>query len=135
VILTLLVPFDVQQLSKNQRLHWRERARRVKTAREAARLAWLQAGSPVSEVPLCVALTICRPRALDPTNALSGWYACEDALFNHRANGYGITPDDSARWLSYEPVRFATGARWRGRAEVRVTMTPREEDGCQRTCG
>lgn len=122
----ITVKFDVHRLSKNQRLHWRERHRRVEAAKLAARYAWHCAGCPVIDAPVEVSLTVRRARPIDPTNAISGWYACEDALFKAKANGYGVTPDDSAEWLSYLPVQFETGKQWKGQEQVIVSIRPLE---------
>lgn len=123
----IVVPFDPQRLSPNLRLHYHERRRRVKHAREAAKLAWLLAGSPRLNAPALVALTVRRTRRLDPDNALAACKAALDELLSTRDGGCGVLPDDSAAWVSYAPVAFETGDRFRGKAQLVVTLTPRGE--------
>jgi hypothetical protein len=123
---TLTVKFDPHRLSANQRIHWRERAKRAKCAKEAARYAWHCAGSPVIDGPVEVSLLVRRGRVIDPDNALGGMKAAIDSLFNASRNGYGVTPDDSAEFVRWLPVQFETGKEWLGREEVLVTIRPLE---------
>ena len=124
-MITITVPFDPMRLSLNQRLHWRARAKLSKLAHQAARVAWICAGSPVIDGPVDVSLIIRRARPIDPINALSGWKSCEDGLFNRRRRGYGVVEDDSAEFVRYAPVVFETGKQWKGREEIVVRVTPR----------
>ena len=121
----IIVPFDVQRLSPNLRIHYLERAKRVKKAREAARLAWLQAGKPALTQPALVAVTVRRTRRLDPDNALAACKAALDELLSTRNNGCGLLPDDSGQWVTYAPIAQETGDRFRGKAAIVVTLTPR----------
>jgi hypothetical protein len=67
-----------------------------------------------------------RGRVIDPDNALGGFKACADALFNASRNGYGVTPDDSVHYVTWLPVRFETGDKWVCREEVVVSVRPLE---------
>jgi hypothetical protein len=125
-LVTITVKFDPHRLSANQRIHWRERAKRAKCAKEAARAAWHCAGSPVIDGPVEVSLLVRRGRVIDPDNALGGFKACADALFNASRNGYGVTPDDSVHYVTWLPVRFETGDKWVCREEVVVSVRPLE---------
>lgn len=121
-----MVPFDCQRLSPNLRIHYLERAKRVKKAREAARLAWLQAGKPVLTEPALVQITVRRSRKLDPDNAAAACKGALDELLTTRHNGCGLLPDDSGEWVTYAPIAQETGDRFRGQAAIVVTLTPRE---------
>lgn len=124
---TLVIPFDPVRLSPNTPLHWRERARRVKRVHEAARLAWLCAGSPVIEDhPVEVSHIIRRGVKMDPDNALAACKNLNDSLLCRNRRRYGVVADDDASRVRYAPVRFETGRRWKGREEVQVTITPLE---------
>lgn len=129
LIARLSVPFDVGRLTPNKTRgkHWGAVLLLTRRAQLAARCAYLQAGSPIWEGPVTVALTVRRARKLDPDAALSGAKAVLDALFRRRDLGYGVTWDDSARFVEFAPVRQETGMRWRGREEVLVVVTPRGE--------
>lgn len=124
--IVITVKFDPHRLSANQRLHWRERARRAKYAKEAARVAWMCAGSPVVDGLVEVSLLVRRGRKIDPDNALGGFKNAADSLFNSRRNGFGITPDDSVDCVRWLPVQFEAGTAWKGAEEVVVTVTPVE---------
>lgn len=105
----IVVPFDANVLSLNKRLHWRSRHRLNQQAKEAARLAWMQAGSPRLRGPVAVTVTLHRGRKVDPDNALGALKPLVDALFKD-----GITPDDSAEWVAFRPVRQVPGKEYRG---------------------
>ena len=118
--ITVTVPFDVGRCSPNRRLHWAVRAREVKAARLAARVAWRVAGEPRMTGPVDVSLFIRRGRVVDQDNALASCKALLDGLFNG-----GITPSDSCEWVRYVDVRQETGTKWRQAPEVVVTVRPR----------
>ena len=121
--ITICVKFDVHRLSKNMRIHWAERASRVNAAKMAARVAWHIVGSPVVDGPVEVQLTVRRGRPIDPDNALGGFSAAADSLFKSKHNGYGVTPDDSAKYISWLPVQFECGRQWKGNEHVLVQIT------------
>jgi hypothetical protein len=117
------VAFDVGRCAPNacRRMVWQQRKRVADAAKEAAGVAWLQAGSPMLDEPVSVDITIRRGRRLDPDALLASCKSLLDSLFVMR-----ITPDDSARWVRYGEVRQETGARFRGREEVLVRVRPQE---------
>lgn len=123
----IVVPFDPQRLSPNLRLHYLERARRNKRAREAARLGWLQAGRPRMQEPALVTVIVRRPRRIDPDNALAACKSALDELLSPRNNGCGVLPDDSSQWVRYSPVEFETGPRFKGKAQIVVLLFPWRE--------
>lgn len=125
---TITVPWDPARLGANRtrRMLWQERARLTQVAREAAFCAWRAAGRPVIDGKVEVSLLVRRGRVLDPDNALAGCKAVLDQLLCRRRNGAGVVEDDSAAFVDYVSVRFETGARWRLRPEVVVTISPVE---------
>jgi hypothetical protein len=60
--LVITVPWDPARTADNalRRMHWAARGRLHATARETARLCWLQAGSPRAAGKVRVSLTIRR---------------------------------------------------------------------------
>lgn len=111
--LRISVRFDPNRLSLNQRLHWRERHRRNRAVKDAARLAWMQAGQPRFEGPVRVSMVVRRGRTIDHDNAITGTKAARDALFND-----GIVPDDSPAWVTIGECRQEAGKAWKERPEV-----------------
>ena len=96
----LTVPIDPAQTAHNQRLHWGTRAARNRASRDAARWAWIAAGSPVASRRIRVSVTLRRPRPLDPANVWDGLKPALDGLFTR-----AMTPDDSARWVELGAIR------------------------------
>lgn len=125
-MLTLSVAYDLGRLTPNQRLHPQERQRRERTAATAARLAYFQAGAPELAGKARVTLLVRRGRSIDPDHLLAAAEKLINALFCRRRRGYGITEDDSARFVEWAPVQQETGALWKGREEVvlRVEAAP-----------
>jgi hypothetical protein len=121
--LTITVRFDPHRLSLNQRLHWRERARRNRAVKDVARLAWAQAGRPAFEGPVRVSMLVRRGRQIDSDNAITGTKAARDALFNR-----AITPDDSPRWVTLGECRQECGKAWKDAPEVVFTIEPIGEE-------
>jgi hypothetical protein len=125
--IVITVSFDPQSLSPNQRIHWRERARRTKAARALALWKWALAKRPVADGPVEVSLLVRRGRLIDPDGALAGCKPILDGLLSQKRNhGDGVTPDDSAAFVRYLPVEFETGREWQGREQVVVTIVPVE---------
>lgn len=123
-VIVITVPFDPQRLSPNARLHWAERAKRTKSAKELAIWKWHLADRPTIDGPVEVALLVRRGRPIDPDGALSGCKAVLDGLLNRRRNhGDGVVEDDSGEFVRYAPVQFETGTMWKGREEIVVTIT------------
>lgn len=116
-MIVLSVRWDVAKTSLNARLHWRQRARLNRLARLAAYFAWMEAGKPRARGPVEVSITVRRGRLIDPDNALAGCKSLIDELFNE-----AITPDDSAKRISFQPVRQETGKQYRGAEEVVFTI-------------
>jgi hypothetical protein len=111
--IALKIHYDPQLLSPNLRLHWRQRAKRTQAAREAARLAWLAAGSPVSDAPVVLHAILRRARRIDDDNAWGCLKALRDGVFTD-----GVTPNDSPAWVSMGTLRQQAEKRWKGREEV-----------------
>lgn len=125
---TLIISFDPMRTSPNRRLHWAVRAKETYCARVATLLAWQQAGSPTIAGRVRVEITIRRGRRMDPDNALACCKPILDQLLTARRTGCGVVQDDSERWVSYEPVRQETSARYAVRPEVVVAITPNPSD-------
>lgn len=112
-IARITVPYDVQRLSPNLRLHFHERARRTKVARFLARRAWEQAGSPRATGPVRVSLLVRRGRSIDQQNVWCATKSICDGIFCA-----GLTPDDAPEWVTLGTVTQEPGRQWRGREEV-----------------
>lgn len=112
-MIRITVHIDPNRTALNQRLHWRERHRRNKCAKETARLAWLAAGGPRVIGQVRVSVIVRRARALDPDNIIGALKPSFDGIFRE-----GVTPDDSARWIQLGEVTQEIDRRWRGREEV-----------------
>ncbi len=126
MIVVIRVPFDVQRVSPNQRLHRHERARRVRAARAAALIAWRQAGFPRMAGPAVVSVVIRRGRPLDHDNAVACLKPLLDQLLCARANGgEGILEDDRPAVMTLGEVRQETGGKWRHLPEVEVQVEAR----------
>lgn len=123
----IVVPFDLHRLAPNTRLHPWVRREAQRNAKQMARFAYIAAGSPTMEGPVVVSLIIRRGRVIDPDAALASCKHLLDGLFCARRNEWGgITPDDSARYITYGPVLQETGTEWKGREEVEVIVVPKE---------
>lgn len=123
----ITIPWDPQRLSPNQRLHWAERAKRTKIARDLALWEWAINKRPKVDGPVEVSILVRRPRVIDPDNAQAGLKGIIDGLFNaNRNRGDGITPDDSSTYVRWLPVQFETGKEWKGNEQVVLTITPLE---------
>lgn len=117
---SISVAYDINRLSPNGRLHWREKAGRVKSARSMARIAWIRAGKPTWSVPVVVAIHVQRGRVIDADNALACCKPLIDGIF-----GGNATPDDSAQWVEFQPVTFETGDKFRRKETVAFTIASR----------
>lgn len=126
----IIVSWDVQRTSPNQWNHWAERTRRNRAAKDTARLAWLEAGSPMATGPVVVEITVRRGREIDPDNALGGCKPLIDSLFKK-----AITPDDSRRWVSFRPVEQEAGRQWKGREEVLFVIRERAAEAAAESPG
>lgn len=124
----ITIPFDVNRLSPNRRLHWTDRYSATRAALDAARLAWCAAGSPIVEGKARIDLVIRRERQLDPYNALAAANKALDGLLCRRRRGYGVIEDDSARYVTIGTLKQETGAKWKGREELDVIITPLGEE-------
>lgn len=119
----IVVPFDPSRLSANQRLHWRERAKRTQAVRVAARYCWALAGEPRAAGKVRVSMVVRRGRKLDEDNAISGSKAVRDALFNG-----AVTPRDSQDWVTLGSIEFQCGKRWERCPEVEFVIEPVLQD-------
>ena len=94
--LTLTIPAPCDWLNANQRLHWAEKARRVKAWRYAAHIAVLsQRGPRLFDVPVYITVTIHKPRAgrFDATN----WAPTGKALIDGLVDSGLLEDDDNTR--------------------------------------
>lgn len=128
-IACLTVPFDPARLSpnRNRGRHWGDVRRLTAKAHLAALAAYLEAGRPESEGKVTVALTLRRSKRLDPDAGLASCKQVIDQLFRRRDLGHGITYDDSDQFVEFAPVRQEIAPCWKGREEIVVVVTPREE--------
>lgn len=131
----IVVEMDPSRTSLNQRLHWRERARRNAVVKLAAMCAWAHAGRPEASRRVRVSIVCRRGRALDADNVITGCKPALDALFAvRRRKGLPVepglmTPDDGPEWVELGEVWQETGARWRGRPEVEFIVEEVSSDG------
>lgn len=123
------IPGNVMCLSPNRRLHPMERARLAKDWKARAWMAWLAAGQPRFDVPVCIQITLRRARVVDPDNALASMKSCLDGLCYNRwhaeRNRLAMLPGDAAKWVQYAPVQQETGALFKGREMVVISVWPR----------
>jgi hypothetical protein len=128
------IPGDVLVLSPNRRLHPMERARLVKDWKARAWYAWMAAGCPKFDVPVRIAATLRRVRAVDPDNAAAALKACWDGLCTNRWHierlRDAMLPGDSAKWVEYAPVQQETGQHWKGKESVIVRVEPISGTDC-----
>lgn len=118
-IVEITIPGDpLRTLNPNNtcRLHWGQIREAKRTWQFAAYAAWCNAGYPVFRVPVVIQFTLCRVRAVDPDNALSGLQSVVNGLKGN------LFPDDSPRWVQYAPVEQITGKEWRGREKIVVRV-------------
>jgi len=117
---SVLVQYDIQKLSPNQRIHWRERAKRAKTAKFCADAAWRTAGRPSFDGPIWYSLIVYRGRVVDQDNAVAACKSILDALFKGR-----VVPDDSERWAKLKSVEQMSSKAWNKCEAVSVIFWPR----------
>lgn len=117
---TILVSYDPNLLSPNNRYHWAEKALKIKRARMLAKAAWLHAGAPRFTVPVTCKITICRGRMIDADNALAACKALIDGIF-----GGNATPDDSAKWVSFAPVEVISDKQFKASPRVMFEISER----------
>ena len=117
---SITVSYDINRLSPNGRLHFREKAKRNKLARWLAMNAWVNARLPRFTTPVTVAIHVQRGRVIDADNALACCKPLIDGIF-----GGNATPNDSAQWVEFLPVTFATGDKFRRQETVTFTIQPR----------
>lgn len=113
VVIRLVVPFNLQRCSPNRRLHHMAKARETRAAREAARCAWVAAGSPRLEGKVRVSVIVRRARPLDQANI---WAACKGALDGIFVEG--VTPDDGPEFVELGRVQQEVGKAWKGAEQV-----------------
>src|ERR1051326_1890779 len=78
--IVITVPWDAARLHKNKRLNLFVRRELCRQARLVAQAAYRRAGSPRFEVPVQVAVTLRRARALDGDSCLTGLHQIVDEL-------------------------------------------------------
>lgn len=113
----LVLPWPDKALSPNARVHWGERGRAARAAREHGHLAAVEAGWHVAEIPagrLHLWVTFHPPtrRRPDDDNMLARFKAWRDGL----ADALGI---DDARFVSHPFV--SDEVRKGGQVVVRIT--------------
>lgn len=116
----LVVPGDINNLSPNKRLCWQQSGPMKGRWRKAACAA--AEGLNWPRVPRKVRLdwVVRRSRALDAANVhgSGALKACEDGLVDA-----GIVPDDTLQYVEWGIVRQETGAEWKQKPELQVTIT------------
>jgi hypothetical protein len=113
---------DWGEFSPNKRIHYFRRARLTRKVRDAGYRLWMSSGGPTATGPVEVRYLLRRSRRLDHVNACACVKPFEDALFSATRYQFGITPDDSARWVLPFEVAQETGGAFRA-PQVIVTVT------------
>lgn len=116
----IVIRWDVARTADNRTRrggHWSQRARVVKMAREAARLAWLNAGSPTASGKVRLSVICRRARQMDTCNIVGGLKPLIDGVFVN-----GMTPDDTPKHLELGSVTQETNKRWKGAEEVEFVI-------------
>lgn len=125
---TLTIPGDPMALSPNRRLHRHARAKLVRTWKGQAAGVWREAGCPRLLPPVEISFTVRRGRPVDYDNAMAALKPVVDAITERGSPlGGGMIPDDGPQFVRRIEVAQETGAEWKGREEV--VMTVREIDG------
>lgn len=125
-ICRLTIPIDVNTQNPNRRGKLRSWLQAKAAHKEAAHTMWLLAGKPKASSPVIVSVIIRRYRVLDEDNAWASCKAIFDALFNRNRHLYGITPDDSAKWVTLGTMTQETGGCWYCRPEVEVIVSTQQ---------
>lgn len=106
--IALSIPKATDWVSSNHRLHWRLKAERMKTWRDAghiwARKAKLRSLAPSRVVAELVLLAHRRAR-IDPANYQDTVKAVIDGLVDA-----GVWPDDSSAWVTGPDMRLGAAA-------------------------
>ena len=117
---SVLVKYDVNRLSPNQRIHWRERSTRNKAAKLMAEWAWRAQGRPgfgAQDCPCWYHIVIFRGRRIDQDNAVAACKAILDGLFHGQ-----ILPDDSEKYAKLHGIEQMISKGWKGCEAVQVTV-------------
>lgn len=124
LLFQVTVLWDPNRFNPNRlgRMHPAAKTRLKNSAKDRAGLCYAACGRPKAGCPVDVEIIVRRARALDDDNAVAALKPVRDVLFNN-----AITPDDSARWVRYLPVRQEIAAGWKDREEVVFLIRKREE--------
>ena len=126
--IVLTIQCDANRTSPNQRMNRWEKSRRQNVLRLATHVARQGLDWPEGNSPVRIDFLVRRGRALDADNIVSGAKVAIDTICNRTKNGYGFTPDDSAKWVRLGSVEQEIGKEWKGREQLVLTVTPLEEE-------
>ena len=114
---SVIVKYDVNRLSPNQRIFWAERSKRTKVAKSLAEYAWRTQGRPGFNAPCNYRIVIFRGRRIDQDNAVASCKAILDGLFHGN-----MLPDDSDNYAKLHGLEQVTGKTWERCEAVQVTV-------------
>lgn len=119
--LEFIVPGDVMRLSPNKRLHHMARHRLTQSWKSCAWMAWAQAGRVQLEGKVRITYTLYRGRMVDPDNAMAATKALLDGLRDEPGRP-GMLAGDTSRHVEFGPIQQITGACYKSRESVRVSV-------------
>ncbi len=120
---SVIVKYDVNRLSPNQRIFWAERSKRTKAAKALAEWSWRTQGRPGFNGPCNYHLVIFRGRRIDQDNAVASCKAILDGLFHGQ-----MLPDDSEKYAKLHGIEQVTGKAWERCEAVQVAVWERAKE-------
>src|SRR5688572_9515766 len=113
----IIIPVDVNEANPNRFRSLRQKMRVKRDHIDAAKLCWVKAGRPMSEVKVRVSVIIRRARKLDPDNAIASLKHLIDGIFKD-----AITKDDSDKYIELGIVSQETNAKYKSSPEVEFVV-------------
>jgi hypothetical protein len=101
---TITVFFDIARTSPNRRLVPALQRQEARMARETARIAWMQAGSPKLPPPVLANIVVRRGRKMDDDNCMAACKWVRDGIFKD-----GLVKDDGPAFVRYGTLTQITG--------------------------
>ena len=112
-MIEIVVHYDINRTSQNQRRHWREWMGVTARAKQIARAAWVQAGKPIAHGPVILDIIVRRARRMDYFNIHGACKPLIDGIFND-----GVTRHDGPTCLKPGRVIQEQHKDYKGREQV-----------------
>ena len=110
---------DLRHLATNKKIYWGNGQHITKTHREAARQAWIDAGSPTVDYALEVDVVFYTSRAADVDNRLRLIKPLIDGLCQD-----GIVPDDNYTHIKRYTIEQRISAEFKDTPQVLLILQP-----------